>query len=63
MPIHHVPWSQRFLTLCCAGSYAYEVQVGPLVIQWFYKHHKHKHPRRTRLLRRLHLWRDPYWRA
>jgi hypothetical protein len=44
--------------LCFAGLVAYEVQVGPLVIQWFHKHH-----RRSHRLGRLRLWRDPFWRA
>lgn len=58
MQIHYAPWSGRFKTLCFAGLVAYEVQLGPLVIQWFYKHHRQPRP-----LGRLRLWRDPFWRA
>lgn len=49
---------QRFKMLCCTGSRAYEIQAGPLVIQWFYERFEH-----ARLFGRLHIWRDPHWRA
>ncbi len=55
--IHYAPWTQRFKTVCCAGRTAYELQVGPLVIQWFYKPNT-----RAQLFGHLHLWRDRYWR-
>lgn len=52
MNIHHAPWSRRFRTMCFKGQYAYEVQVGCLVVQWFYEASPHHH--------RLHCWRDYY---
>lgn len=58
MKIHRAPWSGRFTTWFAAGRIAYEVQVGPLVVQWFYEPHQV-----ARLCGgRLHLWRDRYWR-
>ena len=31
--LYHAPWSRRFKTFYCRGSWAHELQVGPIVIQ------------------------------
>lgn len=66
MSIHHAPWSKWFKTFYCKGSYAHELQVGPVVIQWFYQPWYHDDPAKQRLRGRLfghhlHVWCDAYW--
>lgn len=56
MHIHHAPWSRWFRTMAYRGAFAYELQVGPVVVQWF-----HVDPpdfAHGRLL----VWRDRFWR-
>lgn len=57
MRIYRAPWDRWFRTNCLRGAVAYEVQVGPVVLMWFYEacgcHPSGK---------RAHVWRDPYWR-
>lgn len=44
----------------CKGFAAYEVQIGPLVFQWFYRTHK-RTGRRGFNLGRLSIWKDQCW--
>lgn len=55
--IRHAPWSEKLKTFYLNGSFAHEVQVGPLVFQWF--HEKWEH---AKLFKRFHFWKDRYWR-
>lgn len=57
MKIHHAPWSKKFRTHWYKGTYAYEIQIGPMVIQWFYEPWD-----RATLFKRLNIWKDRYWR-
>jgi hypothetical protein len=57
-PIRRAPWSRHLKTEWLAGAAAYELQLGPVVIQWFYCRHE-----KARLFGHLHIWRDPYWRS
>jgi hypothetical protein len=46
--------NRRWVTLV-RSWYAWELQIGPFVMQWV-------HPERRKMdARRLHLWRDPYF--
>lgn len=56
--IRRAPWHRRFPTLWCAGSVAYELQIGPAVIQWFYK----RPTAFKTTCGRLHVWKDRFWR-
>lgn len=47
----------RWFTLV-RGWWAWELQLGPLVLQWV--HPEHRRGRITQE-RRLHVWRDPYF--
>ncbi len=51
--LYHAPWSRRFKTYMLKGAFAYELQIGPLVVQWFYNEWEGK---------KAHAWLDPYWR-
>lgn len=51
--IHHAPWSRWLKTFYLKGQYAYEIQFGPLIVQWFYKKFEGRH---------LRFGKDPYWR-
>jgi hypothetical protein len=54
--IHHAPWSRHFKTMAYRGAFAYELQVGPLVFQWFHGHHRHPDGKR------IAVWKDRFWR-
>ena len=40
------------------GGVAWEIQVGPLILQWVYPHARHQPFARGR---RLLVWRDMFW--
>lgn len=54
--MHHAPWSHKFKTVCCRGSMALELQIGPIVIQRFYE------PQMMLNGHRWHIWKDRCWR-
>lgn len=62
MNIHHAPWSRRFTTFYCRGQFAHELQIGPVVIQWFYESSDHRRCSTIYSRGRLHVWKDRYWR-
>lgn len=57
---YHAPWSRWFKTFFLRGSYAWELQVGPIVLQLVYRNK----PVRTRRwnLGRFNANLDPFWR-
>lgn len=68
-PIHHAPWSSRFKTMWYRGAFAYELQVGPVVLQWFYQPFNppglrfgRRYAGRGFFGHRLHIWQDRFWR-
>jgi hypothetical protein len=58
MKIRHAPWSRWFKTFYVNGSYAHELQIGSLVIQWF-----HEPWKEALFFDRLHFWRDRHWKG
>lgn len=56
-PIRHAPWSKKLKTFYVNGAFAHEVQIGPLVLQWF-----HERWERAKLFNRFHFWKDRYWK-
>jgi hypothetical protein len=56
--IRHAPWSKWLKTFYVNGSFAHEIQVGPVVAQWF-----HEPWERAIFFDRLHFWRDKFWRT
>lgn len=61
MHVHHAPWSRYFTTFCFRGAFAYELQVGPLVIQRFYQ--PLDHAGHGLKVGRWLFWRDRYARG
>lgn len=52
--VHKAPWDSKFQTFWFKGNAAYELQIGPVVFQWFYT----PTPGRSR----WRMWTDPFWR-
>ena len=50
----------KFITKPFKGSFGYEVQIGPIVIQYAHKEIEHKH-KNTFYLGRLCIWFDSMW--
>jgi hypothetical protein len=57
--LYHAPWTKSFKTFVLKGAFAYELQLGPVVLQWFYE----PWPDARWLNHRLHIWKDRFWRS